>query len=238
MRWLEPEADALGPANVLVLASGALTGSPLPGSDRLVHADVMQAFTDDVVASLRRFHNDNPLLPAMPKRDLANTLRVSGGEPVLDALLGHLIASAGTTAGSLVVVADAGGYRLPEHEVTLSAEHEALKRRIQSQCRTARFAPPTRQELLASAESRESHTILKMLLDEETLVPVGEFVVHTGVIAEARALIRRHMDEKGSMTVAEFRDVVGTSRKYAVPFLDYLDRIRFTRRVGDERVLA
>ena len=45
-------------------------------------------------------------------------------------------------------------------------------------------------------------------------------------------------EKDGSITASQFRDLTGTSRKYAVPFLEYLDQIRFTRRVGDERVLV
>jgi hypothetical protein len=51
---------------------------------------------------------------------------------------------------------------------------------------------------------------------------------------------RRHVKEpqKATTTVSEFRELIGTSRKYAVPLLEYLDSIRFTRREGDQRVLA
>ena len=39
------------------------------------------------------------------------------------------------------------------------------------------------------------------------------------------------------MTVAEFRDIINTSRKYAVPLLEHFDSMKFTRRVGDKRAL-
>ena len=52
----------------------------------------------------------------------------------------------------------------------------------------------------------------------------------------AKALVQKQFDEEGSVTLANVRDFLNTSRKYALPFLEYLDKIKFTRRVGEERV--
>jgi selenocysteine-specific elongation factor len=49
--------------------------------------------------------------------------------------------------------------------------------------------------------------------------------------------VRAHLAEKQKMTAAEFRDLIGSTRKYAVPLLEWLDQARVTRRVGDERIL-
>ena len=49
--------------------------------------------------------------------------------------------------------------------------------------------------------------------------------------------ISAYITEKGEITVGDVRDMLGTSRKYALAFMEYLDQRRITRRVGDERVL-
>ncbi len=202
----------------------------LSGSDLLVHADALREFTNRVLTALRSFHAANPLQQAMPKREVGSAVSISGAEDALDALMRHL-------AGEGVIVAEAGGYRLPDHAVSLSPGHDALKKRMEAYCRDAGFAPPTQGELLAFAESPDAQTMLKMLMDEGKLVPVGEFIMHVDVITNAKAQIKQYLAEKGAMTVSQFRDLVGTTRKYAVPILEYLDRIGFTHRVGDERVL-
>ena len=61
--------------------------------------------------------------------------------------------------------------------------------------------------------------------------------IHAKVLEELKGLVAGFVKEKGSITVADLRDLVNTSRKYAVPLLEYLDRIHFTRREGDRRVL-
>ena len=49
--------------------------------------------------------------------------------------------------------------------------------------------------------------------------------------------VRAHIEQHGTITLAQTRDLFGTSRKYAQALLEHLDRLRVTRRVGDERVL-
>jgi selenocysteine-specific elongation factor len=67
--------------------------------------------------------------------------------------------------------------------------------------------------------------------------------VAEGVFFHRRALdrvteqVRAHLTEREKMTASEFRDLIGSSRKYAVPLLEWLDQVRVTRRVGDERIL-
>ena len=54
---------------------------------------------------------------------------------------------------------------------------------------------------------------------------------------EMNAKVRTHIEQHGAITLAQTRDLIGTSRKYAQALLEHLDRLRITRRVGDERVL-
>jgi selenocysteine-specific elongation factor len=58
------------------------------------------------------------------------------------------------------------------------------------------------------------------------------------VDAEMRRLVKERLAEGKGLTVAEIRDLLGTTRKYAVPLCEYLDRVGLTRREGDLRVLT
>ena len=70
------------------------------------------------------------------------------------------------------------------------------------------------------------------------MVKVNESVVFTAAAYEDMAgRIIEHLNANGSVTVADARTIFGTSRKYVLPLLEYLDQQRITRRVGDERVL-
>jgi len=70
------------------------------------------------------------------------------------------------------------------------------------------------------------------------LVRIGDFLYASGQLAEIRRRLEGAVAAEGSITAARFRDLVGNSRKYAVPLLEYFDRIGVTVREGDERRLA
>ena len=76
------------------------------------------------------------------------------------------------------------------------------------------------------------------LLDNGTVIRVAEGVFfHRRALDEIIERVRAHLAEHRTMTAAQFRDLIGSTRKYAVPLLEWLDQARVTRRVGDERIL-
>ncbi len=80
--------------------------------------------------------------------------------------------------------------------------------------------------------------LLAALVDQGKVVKINESVVFAAsAYGEMTDKIVAHLQEKGSITVAEARTMFDTSRKYILPLLEYLDQQRVTRRVGDERVL-
>ncbi len=54
---------------------------------------------------------------------------------------------------------------------------------------------------------------------------------------EAKEKVKKYIEDNGKITVAEFRDMMDTSRKYSLAILEHFDGIKFTKRNGDERVL-
>jgi selenocysteine-specific elongation factor len=76
------------------------------------------------------------------------------------------------------------------------------------------------------------------MLKENTLVKISEeMVVDRGVLNKLVADVRALKSKTAKLGVSEFKDLTGISRKYAIPLLEYLDRQRVTRRVGDERMI-
>jgi len=80
--------------------------------------------------------------------------------------------------------------------------------------------------------------IVTLLLREKILVKLGDdLVFHANALHDLRALIAAQKKLAPRMDVARFKQLTGVSRKYAIPLLEYLDRERVTRRVGDERIV-
>jgi selenocysteine-specific elongation factor len=80
--------------------------------------------------------------------------------------------------------------------------------------------------------------IVTLLLRDKTLIKVSEeLVFHRSALDELRRQIAAYRAKSSKIDVAQFKELTGVSRKYAIPLLEYLDRERVTRRIGDERVI-
>ena len=94
----------------------------------------------------------------------------------------------------------------------------------------APYSPPT--------DAPIDPEVLNLLVDEGRVARVSETVVFSASAYEdLLERVTAHLREHGEITVADVRDLFGTSRKYALALMDHLDKRRVTRRVGDARVL-
>ena len=94
------------------------------------------------------------------------------------------------------------------------------------------FTPPLTKELGSDP------ALVRSLAASGDLVRIGDFYLTAGRAAEARAKVRAHIETNGPITVAGIRDLLGTTRKYAVPLCEWLDSTGATRREGDLRALG
>ena len=124
----------------------------------------------------------------------------------------------------------AAAVALPDHEPRPAPEQEARAQAFLASLRAQPFAPPT--------ESPPEEYLLAYLEERGEIVRVADGVAFA--VEAYREMVERivsHLRERGTITLAQVRDLFGTSRKYAQALLEHLDEKRVTRRVGDERVL-
>ncbi|MFB3094353.1 MAG: SelB C-terminal domain-containing protein, partial [Candidatus Acidiferrales bacterium] len=126
-------------------------------------------------------------------------------------------------------------------EVKLSREEADAKAAIEQAFARAGLSVPTVKEVLAKArvEAKRAQKIIHILLRDKVLVRVREeLLFHQEAVGRLEALLRDYKRQQGDrISVAAFKQLTGVTRKYAIPLLEYLDRRRLTRRVGDVRVL-
>ena len=172
--------------------------------------------------SVAGYHERFPARAGEPKEELRSRLKLSPVQfgPVLEYL----------TEGG--VLTDAGAaVRLPAHRPRLSAQQQARADEFLTSLKASDpYSPPT--------DALPDEDILDLLEGLGQVVRAGDSVVFSAE-AFGRMLdgIRAYATEHGEVTVADVRDLFGTSRKYALALLEHLDRTRITRRVGDARVM-
>jgi selenocysteine-specific elongation factor len=187
-----------------------------------------------IATRVERFHKENPLLPGMSREDLrvslgrrlrAETFRTALEELVTEnrlELQGELVKSAGSA-------------------ITLDPGEALAKERMETAFGGAGLAVPSAKEVLANlpVEAKRAEKILQMLLREKTLVRITpELIFHREALAHLKQRLSTYKKTKGErISVPVFKELAGITRKYAIPLLEYLDRERVTRRVGDERVI-
>jgi selenocysteine-specific elongation factor len=122
--------------------------------------------------------------------------------------------------------------------VSLSPEEARAQAAIERLFREAGLAPPAESALPAAANvsAPVADRVAKLLVRQKTLVKVDAMLFHAEALAGLKADVLA-LKGKARVDVAAFKERYGISRKYAIPLLEYLDRERITRRVGDSRVV-
>jgi selenocysteine-specific elongation factor len=120
-------------------------------------------------------------------------------------------------------------------------DDEAESRKLIEQAfASAGLKVPALKDVLAGLkiDKTRAQKIVTLLLRDKVLIKVSdELVFHHTALAGLRQQLRLQKSKAPKIDVARFKDLAGVSRKYAIPLLEYLDRERVTKRVGDERVI-
>ena len=194
-----------------------------------VHRQTLEDLAVRIEARLRQMHDAAPLLAAFPISQIAEPFSRGVDRELFAAVLAWL------RAAGRVEIAERGA-ALPGRGPRLSArDHQALEEMVETY-RQAGFQPPAvehwKTELGKSAEP-----LLAIAEADGRLIRVSsEFWLHAEHERRMRELVRERLAQSAGLTVGEIRELLGTSRKYAVPFCEHLDRIGLTRRHGDLRV--
>ncbi len=163
--------------------------------------------------------------------DLLAELPDLGGDALVGSLINRLKA-----AGK--VVGDHGSVSLREFKPRLSQSERKLKAELALAIEAGGMSPPDLAELAAhhAAKPAVVRELLALLGDEGRIVEVGHgLYLDSDVDARVRKMVRDCLSSGTTLTMAGLRDLLGTTRKFAVPIGEYLDRIGWTRRDGDLR---
>ena len=219
--WIKAESPSITGALRSLKKQGVL----IELSDNLFHSDVYNGLCRTISDVLGGFHKKNPLSPGMPKEELKTHIKVN--QDVWNSLLGSI--------GNIVVERDI--VRMKEFK-TASAAASQTSDRILGLLGKAGFQPPFKEELsqALSIEQKVIGDVLRLMSKEDRIVRINDSLyVSSDSFKEMISRLRAFFARKPEMTVAEFRDMLGTTRKYALPFLEYLDSNKITLRVGDVR---
>lgn len=172
------------------------------------------------IEATQSYHRQFPLRRGIPKEELRSRLKTAAS--IFEGLLKLLISEKLVNEGLAI--------RLSSFKITLSKDQQKTVDAFLLSIKNNPFSAPS--EPIPEAE------LLNYLIERGDIVKVaGDVVFGKAAYDKAVQLVIEQIKARGKLTLAEARDMLQTSRKYAQALLEYLDEQKITRRVGDERVL-
>ena len=213
--------------------NGTLIAITLPSRRQplLIHAQRIREAEARILQLIQNMHQQFPLLTTLDRQKIVAQLSYLGDTELVQTWIDRLLSS-GALVGDAQRVAHA------EFKPKLSANQRKLKDRIVAAHQASPFQPPEPKEFipLAGGNAHVLKEIYEVAVAEGLLIRISEQLY---LAAEAEIELRRRitarLQQGAALTVAEIRDLLGTTRKYAVPICEYLDRCGLTRREGDLR---
>ena len=204
------------------VATAVAEGRVVQRGARLAARPWLDSAVARTVDSAVRFLNANSLRGAAPREHVRSASALEAA--VFDFVVGEAV-----SAGRLEE-RGANGLAPPGYEVALTAVQSAQVVALREALKSGGASPPT--------EPIPSPALLAYMVDQGFVADAGGGVVFDAEFFKAATeKVRQHIGSAGSISLAEARDLFGTSRKYAQAMLEHLDAQRVTRRVGDARVL-
>jgi selenocysteine-specific elongation factor len=224
-----------GPLIDQLKTKGSLVEVPI-GSARslLLHADMVQELDERILQALGRLHEQSPLMTSHDRQKVQSQLDYVGDDALVHGAVDRLLKQK-RLVGDLRRIARA------DFKPKLSANLRKLKDKLVAAYQEAAFQPPEPASFAGQAggNAASMKDLFDVCVAEGHLVAITDDIyLHTDTEAEMRRRVRDKLAGGPGVTVAEIRDLLGTTRKYAVPFCEYLDRVGVTQRQGDLRLLA
>ena len=200
----------------------------------VVHAQSVHRIADRIRSVLEKLHNDHPLRIDFPITLVEQHFEYIKFKSLFDAALQELIASQSVVRQGASIARSGRGPQLSKNERRL------LDELLQS-IRAAGLQPPDKKQLREAAQKNKDSVmnLLALAVASGDLHSVNdEFFLHRDVFCDVQARLKASFPAGQGFTVSQLRELLGTTRKYAVPLVEYLDKIGFTRRKDDLRFLA
>lgn len=200
----------------------------------IIHKDYGDYLSEKITEELKKFHEKNPLKSGMPKEEIRSKYLGLAKQKLGDSFINMLIKDD-------IIKPINENLALKDFEVKFNIAQNEIKEKIEKIFLDSRFTALKREEIYdyLKYERKAIDQVFGALIDMGILIRFKEEnIVHKELYAEAITKTKDFIRINGSISVAQLRDLLNTNRKFAIAFMEYLDDIKITKRVGDTRVLS
>ena len=201
----------------------------------LIHRDYIKKIWEYSKGILEEYHSQNSLSEGMNKEEFKS--KITKKFQIPDAKLSEEIMA--LMEEEKLVKIGPKSISLADFAISYSPEMEAMRQRILKLYADRKYEMPTIDEVLQTEnDQNNAKHIIDALVSGGQLVRLNyQYCIGREDFDRALSGLKEKIKNDGRITLAEFRDMIGTSRKYAVEILEYLDNNKITQKVDDARVL-
>ena len=174
---------------------------------------------EGILALVREYHRQFPIRPGIPKAEINNKIKL--GKHFQD-IMQKLISQG-------LVVEESSLVHLPGFQIKISPGQQVQADTYMKQLNLNPYSP-------AAGISLDTDLLNLLVYRGDVVKTASGTVFSAAAFSEMVLIISNHLKQSGKITVAEARDLLGSSRKYVLALLEQMDEMKLTKRVGDERV--
>ncbi len=203
-------------------------------AQRYVVVELAEKIKEMLLAHLVQYHKHNPLLPGIAKEELRSGLNRIVEPKVFNYCLNDLLRKS-------QVVQEGAIIRMASHQIALKADEEELKKELNSWFLGRGLSTPTIKETMENF-ARYPAKLVKEVIDlqqrQGKLVKISETLYYANELIDPLIdSVTEYISKNGEIDAPGFKELTGLTRKFSIPILEYLDRIKVTMRIGDKRIL-
>jgi selenocysteine-specific elongation factor len=199
----------------------------------LIHAETLHDIETEIESVLEAYQKEWRLTWGMAKEELRTRMGVAE-MALLNWILGRLEAQ-----GRIFI--KQGMVRAGSGKVEMSPDEAEALSKVRDLLRADLFQPPSERQIEAavSVPAATLHKVINLLVQDGEVVRLEPgLIMDSQAVEAAKSKVAGYLRAHGEATAGDLKAALGTTRKYAVPLLEHLDRLGFTRRRGDKRILA
>jgi selenocysteine-specific elongation factor len=197
-----------------------------------IHAERLRNSFNTMMEKVQQHHQSNPLLPGISREELRTKCNQLFSKSLCEIIIEELL-----TKGRLV--SDGHWIKAADFKIRLSPAQQQSVTQIEGLLHSAKFQTPKIEEIIShlNLPSDEVRELVSIMATTGRIVRIGtDLLFLDEQIAQAKHLISQYFQSHPEITVGEVSSLLGSTRKYVVPLLEYFDREGFTERREDIRI--
>ncbi|MDO5062768.1 MAG: selenocysteine-specific translation elongation factor [Peptostreptococcaceae bacterium] len=192
-----------------------------------IHKNVLSDLFDKSETLLGNYHKQNPLKKGMSREEFRSKMQLNLKPKDYDVFLEYLTGEKNILANKTLI-------KQADFEITYTPEQQKIKDDILSRLKREALTPSLVKDYI---DTPQKQAVMDGLIEEEQVTKVSEELIYDKeTVRMLEEEVRSILQEKKELQMADIRDKYELSRKFAIALLEYFDRVKITKRVGDKRI--